>query len=1555
MIFIPQSFAADNETAVNGTDYYFDIDAASDGNGTLEAPFKNFTDDRIVDGSTLHLADGEYVLEKSRSFADISFYGAGANSTVLNGNGNTLTVTGIVNFNNITLTNLRIVNQATLNATDTHFRELIPSKVDIYNNRFGGAIYAPSNKNIYLDGCVLFNNSADYGGAIYVNGGNLIVLNSIFYENTAYNFGGAILGDSRVKIIINNTRFICDSSIDDAGGAIYSKNSDITASNVEFANCSATFGSALTALYTSLNLTNVTLRDNTAKYEGGAIYQFYGSLTMNSSRFISNTARNGAGIYLNDVNVVNFTSNEFTHNTASNYAGAIYSIQSNVNITQTIFENNSAYKFSDFYNASGVNITLGNGNYTMYVLNQISNLTIPERYDLRDYGWVTPVKDQQSGGNCWAFSPIAALESCILKATGEVLDLSEENVKNLMAIYSDYGRQKFTPNNGGNSDMAIAYLVSWLGPVSESMDGYDDKSDLSAVLTSLIHVQNVLFLNRNNYTDNDAIKQAILNYGAVSTTMYFDNSYLRVWSGNRMGHYCTKDTNPNHAVTIVGWDDDIVVPNAPGKGAWIVKNSWGESWLSSYGQNGYFYVSYYDTEFARPGDYSSFTFILNDTQHFDKNYQYDISGPTDYFYYAANTVWYENAFYSTDNEFLAGVSTYFNQDTDWELFIYVNSRLQLMQSGFSSPGYYTINLDYPVPLAEGDLFEILFRITTKGDVGFPITEAISTIKYTYTPGISFVSYDGLHFNDLYDLEWMGYPGHSYITQVACIKGFTQLITLNSTSEPLNITYDSLDLFDISLNLLDENNNTVKNGNVTFTVNGENHTVGVYMGIASLKVPFSLGINNISWSFISPNYYSCSGSETYEVSPIHLDLNITVLEDFNNAFVTFTFSQPITENVTLSVNGVNRTVEVVNGTFHLNFTDLDYGEYNISMCVLREIYDCQNSTAFFVNVKRTYLNVSDFKTVYNGGEVYAIQLLDEFGIPLEGAQISYILNNVTYFNSTDSNGVIYVPIDLQTGNYTISVFFDGDDTHVKCQNSSNITVDKSRTSVNITSVAYDSFDLFNICVGVLDQFGNVPDCGEIMLEVNGRNFTVSHGESLRVPLVLGKNNISAAFVAPNYYESSQEMTFEVLPIPLAMNITVLQDFNNAFVNFTLSQPINENVSVSVNGVNQTVGAVNGSFYLELKDLEYGDNTVSAFVVRDIYDCHNSTVFFVNVKRTYIEAKDFETVYNSGMMYSVRLYDEFNMSVANRQIEFIVGDNVYFNTTDENGIASIAVSLKNSAYPVAVSFKGDDLYIKSQNSSLITVKSSISLPQNSNYAMNSNYVFSLTNRYGNPLADSVVSITVSDKTYDVETDANGKAIFEIPFSSGSFKITVENPETGEKLSQDIVVSKRITENVDMSFYYGKNPSFKVRVCDDSGNFVSGIIVKFKVNGKSYEVSSDNDGWAGIKIKLNVGKYTVTAEHKGFKVSNKINVKTTLITKNKKFKKAKTIKYTAKLLNKNGKAYKGKKITFKIKGKIYKAKTNSKGIATIKIKNLRVGKYKVTAKFSKLTSTSKITIKK
>ena len=90
-----------------------------------------------------------------------------------------------------------------------------------------------------------------------------------------------------------------------------------------------------------------------------------------------------------------------------------------------------------------------------------------------DKGYVTSVKDQQSSGDCWAFAAIGALESCILKVTGDTYDLSEENMKNLISLYSDYGWNIET-NTGGYDLMAVGYLTSWLGPVFEMEDRFDE-------------------------------------------------------------------------------------------------------------------------------------------------------------------------------------------------------------------------------------------------------------------------------------------------------------------------------------------------------------------------------------------------------------------------------------------------------------------------------------------------------------------------------------------------------------------------------------------------------------------------------------------------------------------------------------------------------------------------------------------------------------------------------------------------------------------------------------------------------------------------------------------------------------------------------------------------------------------------------------------------------------------------------------------------------------------------------------------------------------------------
>lgn len=69
-------------------------------------------------------------------------------------------------------------------------------------------------------------------------------------------------------------------------------------------------------------------------------------------------------------------------------------------------------------------LVIGNGNYTLINANTNFNGTLLSKYNLGDYGYITSIKNQLAGGNCWSFAAIAAFESCILKATNKTYDLS---------------------------------------------------------------------------------------------------------------------------------------------------------------------------------------------------------------------------------------------------------------------------------------------------------------------------------------------------------------------------------------------------------------------------------------------------------------------------------------------------------------------------------------------------------------------------------------------------------------------------------------------------------------------------------------------------------------------------------------------------------------------------------------------------------------------------------------------------------------------------------------------------------------------------------------------------------------------------------------------------------------------------------------------------------------------------------------------------------------------------------------------------------------------------
>ena len=425
-------------------------------------------------------------------------------------------------------------------------------------------------------------------------------------------------------------------------------------------------------------------------------------------------------------------------------------------------------------------------------------LVLPSFYDLRTQGKLSPIRDQGSCGDCWAFGAYSSLESCLL--TNESWDFSENNLN--VASGFDFGCC-----NGGHQYMSTAYLARWSGPVSQS-DDPETGTGCTTVsgVAARKHVQEVLFLPvRTSATDNDTIKQAVMTYGAVDTAILVTGgaAYLPPYSdayynASTYAYYYNGTDAVDHEIAIVGWDDNFAASNfstvPPGNGAFIMRNSWGTAW----GQSGYFYMSYYDTQVGRV---ENSVFLSPDsTSKYSRIYQYDPLGWVNSFGCGTPTGWGANVFTAVGAEQLRAVSLYTPVvNATYAIYIYLSpgssptsGTLASSTSGtIAQPGYHTIALPTPVKLAASQKFSIVVRFTTTGyNYPIPVEYAISgySSAATASAGQSYLSCDGSSWTDATAL---------YSTMNVCIKGFTSVndvrVAVTASPNPVlvgsNLTYN----------------------------------------------------------------------------------------------------------------------------------------------------------------------------------------------------------------------------------------------------------------------------------------------------------------------------------------------------------------------------------------------------------------------------------------------------------------------------------------------------------------------------------------------------------------------------------------------------------------------------------------------------------------------------------------------------------------------------------------------------------------------------------------------
>lgn len=553
-----------------------------------------------------------------------------------------------------------------------------------------------------------------------------------------------------------------------------------------------------------------------------------------------------------------------------------------------------------------------------------SGSDLPAVYDLRKEEKVTAVRNQGKDGSCWAFSSIASLESYILEKEGKSYDFSENNMKNLVSNSYSQGFD-LTPDDGGNAFISTAYLSRWSGPVNDSEDPYNDSSTYSPTgLSVQKHVQETLFLpKKSEFLDNEVIKNAIMEYGAVYTTIYWNPGY---YQQKNYAYRYPGSLSVNHAVTIVGWNDSFdrnsftQVP--PGDGAFIAKNSWGDTW----GEDGYFYISYYDTKL---GYNENAIFTAESQNNYDHVYQYDPLGWIVSKEYEGSLVaWGGNVFSSERNENLRAIGFYTTDlNTAYEIYIYKNPASGPVNSGqgylvqesgrYSFPGYHTHVLNSAVPINAGEKFSIVIRFTNPSASGpLAVEEPVArySSKAQANPGESYVSPNGVKWEDI--------SRNSEAN--LCIKAFTTSYIIPEAGFTSNVTTG---MYPLTVQFTDLSSNALSwrwdlNGDGTIDSIAQN-PVYTYGSYGTYTVSLNIGNSKGSDTETKTDYIKVAPLSINSASPVE---NVVT---YKGEKQEFSVSTNYACNISWYLNGESRGSE--SSVKDSSYTEVirSPGSYNIT--------------------------------------------------------------------------------------------------------------------------------------------------------------------------------------------------------------------------------------------------------------------------------------------------------------------------------------------------------------------------------------------------------------------------------------------------------------------------------------------------------------------------------------------------------------------------------------------------------------------------------------------------
>ena len=639
-----------------------------------------------------------------------------------------------------------------------------------------------------------------------------------------------------------------------------------------------------------------------------------------------------------------------------------------------------------------------------------------------------------------------------------------------------------------------------------------------------------------------------------------------------------------------------------------------------------------------------------------------------------------------------------------------------------------------------------------------------------------------------------------------------------------------------------------------TAANKTYEVNVSNGVASINLGI-LPAGEYKVEIISKADESIKNQTSFKVSKADdTDMDVTV----NNGELSINDSSNATGTVTVTINGTDYEVELVNGTAKVDL-DLYPGEYNATITYSGDDNHNPIVKNITLNVPKVEIPVEDAVSV----EIINKTTSPEFTINLPNdasGNLTVTIDGVDYHAEIVNGSATINPGDLVVGPHEVTVLYSGDGKYAPIENTSVLEIEK------IVIPMYEAVNCEIIQGSTSTKYTfTLPEyaSGSVTVTIDGKQYNASIDSGNVVieidDLSAGDHNVTITYAGDERYAPINATS--VLNVPKvaidenAISVDVFE--NSIIVTADLPSDATGNVTVIVDGVKHNATVENGKATVKVDGLSAGIHNVTAIYFGDDKYAQLSRNVTSNIPKEDVPEKEFSIDVDLPLGSK---NPEVTVKLPKDATGYaLVNVNGYsFYVPVENGNATITIpGLGYGAYDVSVTYSGDDKYNSADKNFTINIQKPILKSKNIQIRYTCKYPYRvLVTVDGNAVVKQYVIFKFNGKTYKRLTNNKGYATLKLPIvAPKTYKITATFK--GVSVSKNVKVGKIVVaynKKIKKSARFAK---IKVRLAPVAKKYLAGKHMALKLNGKTFKAITNKKGVATFTISkkflsmLKVGK--------------------------------------------------------------------------------------------------------